>query len=389
MEQTIKVLTILSRLDMGGIEKTLLSCIPFLHKKNVRISILCNRGGALDDEFIKLGVDLIDFRTNNKPFKDARFLKGILKRERFDIVHSRSGHTSGNYAKVCSEMNVPLIVSIHNERAMFRNSWIKKPFLSFVRSKYLLYHKNLTVKYSSKIVGHSRANLNYYVDDSRKLGIGEIYEVVYNGVDFSKFRNFPPLDVHKQRKLRELRELHDVVLVHIGSFKEQKNHKYLIEVVSSIKRGERTVGLILIGTGGLEDKIKLITKEKGIENSVLFVGLETNIAPYLFTSDIFVFPSLYEGFGNVLIEAQYARLPVWVSDIKPHYEASFSGYHKYMFNPLDGEDGKEKLCQLIDDDKKNRLDETKQNAFSFAENFSVESMGKSLLNIYRELLESK
>lgn len=388
MEQTIKVLTIVSRLDMGGVEKTLLSCIPFLSQKNVKMTILCDKGGVLDDEFIRLGVELIDFEGNNKPFKDAIFLKKVLKKKGFDLVHSRTGHTSGNYARVCREVHVPLIVSIHNERAMFRNSWLKKPFLSFLRSKYLLFHKNLTIKYSSKIVGHSRANLDYYIEDAGKLDVGEKYDIVYNGVDFSKFKNSPALNVQKHEKLREFRDLHDTLLIHIGSFKEQKNHKYLIDVLHSLKPNEEKVGLILVGTGALEKEIKLIVKEKGIDKHVWFVGLETNIAPYLFSSDIFVFPSLYEGFGNVLIEAQYANVPVWVSDIKPHYEAAFFEYHEYMFNPLDIEDGVAKLNTLINDYKKGGLSETKINAFAFAKDFSVENMSNNLLNIYREVLES-
>lgn len=388
MEQTIKVLTILNRLDMGGVEKTLLSCIPFLSPK-VQLSILCNRGGILDNEFIKQGVELIDFEGNNKPFKDAIFLKRVLKDKKIDIVHSRSGHTSGNYAKVCSEMSVPLIVSIHNERAMFKNSWVNRPILSFIRSQYLSYHKSLTLKYSNKIIGHSIANLNYYTDHFNTLGIGQKYDILYNGVDFSKFKDFPSLEIRKQTELDEFRKSHDIVLIHIGSFKEQKNHKYLLDILYSISPDEKSIGLILIGAGVLENEIKNVVKNMKIDKHILFVGMETNIAPYLFSSDIFVFPSLYEGFGNVLIEAQYAKLPIWISCIKPHYEASFSAYHKYMFNPLNVEDGLAKLSDLIEDYKSGNLSEIQESAFSFAENFSVENMSNNLLSIYQEVFEQR
>lgn len=388
MEDKLRVLTVLNKLNMGGIEKTLLSCIPFLDKQGVKMTILCNKGGVLDDEFTKLGVDLIDFEGNNKPFKDALFLKRILKEKIFDIVHSRSGHTSGNCAKVCAEMGVPFIVSIHNERAMFRNNWIGKPVLSFLRTKYLSYHKVLTEKYSNRIVGHSMANLRYFLGDS-PIDIDTLdqqYKVLYNGVDFSKFNNFPSLNKKEQESLDHFKEKHDTVLVHIGSFKEQKNHDYLIDILSSIRITNKEAGLILIGTGGLEEKIKEKVVKLGLEDHVLFVGLETNIAPYLYVSDVFVFPSLYEGFGNVLIEAQYAKLPIWASDIMPHYEAAFSFYQTYMFNPMDIVDGTQKLNKLIKDLKNGSLDSVKQDAFEFSKCFSIELMGENLFNIYQQII---
>lgn len=387
MEPKIRVLTILNRLDMGGVEKTLLSCIPFLNQGNVKMSILCVTGGVLDEEFTKLGVELIDFEGNNKPFFDAVFLKKILKKKKFDVVHSRSGHTSGRYAKVCSEANIPFIVSIHNERAMFRNNWQNNWFLKVLRSKYLSYHKDLTVKLSSKIIGHSKANLNYYTNDLSNLGTDSIFDVLYNGVDFSKFTNYPDLDPQKLAYLTNFRNGLETVLVHIGKFKEQKNHSYLLEVFKKLDPVKNKIGLILIGSGELKEKIESIVKEGGLIANVLFVGMEINIAPYLFSSDIFVFPSLYEGFGNVLIEAQYAKLPIWVSDIKPHYEATYEGYYKYMFNPLNVDDGVNKLNQLLKDYKSGELLGIDNEAFSFVENFSIENMGNNLLNLYIKIVE--
>src|SRR5690606_16419585 len=103
----MKVLTIISRLGMGGIEKTLLSCLPYLIKHGVKMSVLCSLGGELDDDYKALGVELIDFGKNKKPFKDAQFLKKILSERKFDVVHSRYGHTSGLFAKVCHDLKIP------------------------------------------------------------------------------------------------------------------------------------------------------------------------------------------------------------------------------------------------------------------------------------------
>src|SRR5690606_37854339 len=140
----MKVLTIISKLEMGGIEKTLLSCLPYLKAQDVHISVLCDDGGELQSEYEARGVKIIDFNGYKKPFLEAKRLRQVLKSEKFDIVHSRYGHTSGLFAKVCHDFDIPLLVSIHNERAMFRNGWEGKPILGLIRKAYLAYQKKKT-----------------------------------------------------------------------------------------------------------------------------------------------------------------------------------------------------------------------------------------------------
>ncbi|WP_293887106.1 MULTISPECIES: glycosyltransferase [unclassified Sphingobacterium] len=370
----------MSRLEMGGIEKTLLSCIPYLNEAGVEMSILCSIGGELDEQYRNLGVKLIDFGDFKKPFKDAKFLEKILEDNQFDIVHSRFGHTSGLFAKVCKKMKIPFLVSIHNERAMFKNGWKTNPLLKTLRACYLYYHKKLTIKYATKIIGHSKANLKYFFEDlAAKSESGQV-EVLYNGVDFSKFESFPELNSAKKQLLKDFISEAEKVIVHIGSFKEQKNHTFLLDIFKNLDPKANKYKLLLLGGGGLIDKIKHKVSSYGLENYVLFAGVESNIAPYLNVSDIFVFPSLYEGFGNVLIEAQYANLPILASKIAPHYEATSSVYHSYFFNPNDVEEGTKNLLKLIASDNSERI----RVARNFSENFSIQEMAKNLLRIYNQ-----
>lgn len=378
----MRVLTIISKLEMGGIEKTLLSCIPYLKKQGVEMSILCTLGGVLDCEYRNLGVQLIDFGKHKKPFKDAAFLKTLLHENRFDVVHSRYGHTSGDFAKVCADLRIPFIVSIHNEKAMFRNSWERKPVLKFIRNAYLNYHKKATVKYATRVVGHSKANLLYYGINDVNITQSQKFTLLYNGVDFSKFNDYEPLPEEKQRALDCLRHRSAKVLVHIGSFKEQKNHMFLIEVFNKLDPVSNRYALILMGVGELQQEVYQKVRSLGLENQVLFTGMESNIVPYLHSADLFVFPSLYEGFGNVLIEAQYARLPVAASSIAPHYEAVHKDYHEYMYSPFDREEAAEKLNKLLE--QSDMLE--KEQAFEFAKHFSVENMAQNLVSIYRNVI---
>ena len=72
--------------------------------------------------------------------------------------------------------------------------------------------------------------------------------------------------------------------------------------------------LWLIGAGDLQEEIKKVVQEKNIQNSVFFWGITNRVADYLQGMDVFVFPSIYEGLGIALIEAQAAGLPCVVSE---------------------------------------------------------------------------
>lgn len=372
----MKVLTILSKLEMGGIEKTLLSCLPYLKSEGIEIFVLCDIGGKLQPEYEKLGAKIIDFKGYKRPFLEDIRLRQVLASQKFDIVHSRAGHTSGGFAKVCQDFGIPLLVSIHNEKAMFRNSWVGKPILGYLRQLYLDYHKKLTAKYATFIVGHSLANLDYYKD------IPQIYKeklkVLYNGIDFGKFRESLSLSKEKQNKLDDIQRSAKKVFIHIGKFKEQKNHSFMIDVFNRLKPKENNYYLILLGEGPLKSYIEEKVRQLNLERNVLFCGMETNIAPYLSISDIFLFPSLYEGFGNVLIEAQYAGVAVAASDIKPHHEATYFDYKLFFFSPFDVDEAVSKVTMLMNFD----LPSVKEKAYDFAAEFSIKNMVDNLLSLY-------
>src|SRR5690606_36298406 len=113
----------------------------------------------------------------------------------------------------------------------------------------------------------------------------------------------------------------------------------------------------------IEDKVR----DLGLEQHVNFLGMQTNIAPYLYNSDVFLFPSIYEGFGNVLIEAQYAGLAVSASGIPPHYEATYAAYQKFFFDPSDIDDAEQKVKSILSTD----LEDVKKEAYEFAPSFSI------------------
>lgn len=109
----------------------------------------------------------------------------------------------------------------------------------------------------------------------------------------------------------------DFVIGHVGRFYPQKNHDFLIDVFNEVHKQDPNSKLLLLGDGPLQEKIKQKIESLDLLNAVIFAGLQKDVAPFYNAMDVFCFPSLWEGLGIVLLEAQYNGLPCIVSETVP------------------------------------------------------------------------
>ncbi|WP_026766543.1 glycosyltransferase [Selenomonas ruminantium] len=143
------------------------------------------------------------------------------------------------------------------------------------------------------------------------------FTIIPNSIDVEKFR-FNEKIRNMYRK--ELRIDSEFAICHIGRFSYQKNHEWLIEFFSKLKKRNKNVKLFLIGgpNGDGDDKILKTIKNKvehlGLEENIIFLGMRSDVPNILQAMDAFVLPSLFEGFGIVGIEAQAAGLPCYFSE---------------------------------------------------------------------------
>lgn len=150
--------------------------------------------------------------------------------------------------------------------------------------------------------------------------------LLHNGVDLNFFR----YDAEGRRKIREEFSLEDKLVVgHVGRFHKQKNHRYLLEVFAKIRALREDAVLLLVGTGELEQPIRDRIQELGIGEAVIFAGQRFDIPQLLSAMDVFVFPSLYEGMPNTVIEAQATGLPCVIADTITR-EANITGLVQYL-----------------------------------------------------------
>ena len=149
------------------------------------------------------------------------------------------------------------------------------------------------------------------------------FDTIHNGIDLDLF-GYNPI-VREQTRQKMGWQQHFVV-GHIGRFEEQKNHRFLIDIFYEIHQKNPAALLVLIGCGSLEEEIQKKVQSLGLEKEVLFLGTQSHTTEYYQAFDCFVFPSLFEGLGIVLIEAQASGLPCFASDAIPAEAFAVNAY---------------------------------------------------------------
>ncbi len=129
----------------------------------------------------------------------------------------------------------------------------------------------------------------------------EKIQIVHNTIDTERFAYHA--DVRKRMR-EQLGLSNKFVIGHVGRLERVKNQEFLIEIFAEIRKRMEQAVLLIIGNGGLEEVLKRRAKDLEIEASVIFAGKKADTELYYQVMDVFVLPSLLEGFPLVLLEAQ-------------------------------------------------------------------------------------
>ncbi len=300
----VRVLHFVSRMDRAGQETFLMNVYRNINRDNIKFVFLCTspQKGDYDEEIKALGGDIYVLPEVKKTGKFSKYFEKIkvlskwLKenKDKFDIVHLHTYHAMDVWVhlEACRRAGVKTrIVHSHNTQG-----------LQVTLHKIM---RNVCKLYTFEKFACSKA-AGEWLFGKKAVEKGEV-TVIYNGIDFAKYKYDPAL----AKKYRQKLNIDDkIVLGHIGRFNYQKNHEFLIEVFAEFKKKHENSVLLLIGRGKLENKIKEKVIALGLTEDVMFLGVRDDIPQLLNAMDVFVFPS-------VLIEAEMCRLPIVTSDQVP------------------------------------------------------------------------
>ena len=208
---------------------------------------------------------------------------------------------------------------------------------------------------------------------------GTVY-LLNNAIDLDKFKYSKKIGKEKRKELG----INDDTLVigHIGRFVAPKNHRLILNIFDEFHKERPNSKLLLIGQGPLMKEIEEQTKKMKINDSVIFLGQIENVNEYYNAMDLFLFPSLYEGLGLVLIEAQTNGLPCIASTEVPAI-AKVSDLLKFVSLENKVEEWSKEIISSIKR-KRKKIDIKKIEN----QGFSITKESKIIVDYYYNLIES-
>ncbi len=220
-----------------------------------------------------------------------------------------------------------------------------------------VYKKNVMISNSSY-----NSFKNYPKNYKKKV------EIIHNGIE-TKISQLSKIEARLKFKLPDDK----TILVNTGRLVEQKNQKFLLELMPYL---DNSFHLVIAGRGKFKDYFESLIEDENLENKVSLLGFvkSTEVVDLLQASDIFLFPSIFEGFGNSLLEALSVGLPVITSDLDIFREILICD--KYNAGVICDTDSPEDWIDEIIKIKSNinYRKELSANAIKRSDNFTLNSM---------------
>lgn len=304
-----KIALYLPGIGTGGIESCTINQFLYMDKRLVNVEFLVDappdRNFNLERIERNNGIVRTCFGSSNsssirKILRPLAFVKAVRKYD-YDVIHLRISHpTSLMYAFACKLFTKSKVVATSESQGAAGMSFGSKILCTMCRILFPIY---CDVRFADSIA----AGKWMYGKHS--------FKVMADGFDTTsmKYSRSKRVEIRKQLKISE----DEILIGHIGRFAREKNHVFIIDVFEEFLKTHENGRLLLIGKGQLQNQIIELCHKKRIKNKCIFIESVDKLEPYYSAFDIFIFPSLCEGFGMVAAEAQAACLPVLASNAVP------------------------------------------------------------------------
>ena len=272
-------------------------------------AVFSGRPGTYDDEIQCLGSRIFRCSPLARPWYHGREFRSIFKKfGPYQVVHSHGIIFSGVVLSAARRWGIPIrIVHSHNDIGKsLPGGGAKRVYAKWSIQKSLA---NATHGLAcSQLAASSFLGKDWEADPR--------WRVFYCGENFSPFAS-----AIESRSLRRSLGLPEnaMVIGHVGSFRnQQKNQRFLIDVALELAKNSQDVYWLLVGDGVQRHEIECHVDQSGLSDRVFFIGERSDVPQLMLgVMNLFCFPSLYEGLGLALVEAQAAGLPCVCSDVIP------------------------------------------------------------------------
>ncbi|MCQ2607069.1 MAG: glycosyltransferase [Bacteroidales bacterium] len=304
----------------GGGEKWHSEAACFFQEKGFHVLVCGNENGELLKKIPG------EIETASVRYSNLSFLNPFAYFRTYKILRNRNIHSiilclpidikiAGVVAKFCK---IPHIIYRRGSAIPIKNSWSNRFLFSHI---------------VTDIIANSEATKTTILQNNTNLFDSSRIKVLYNGIAI------PPCSGKTENQV--------VTIGFAGRLEPQKNLFSLIAVADILKKKNLSFLIKIAGDGSLREQLEQEVHTRNLEDCVKFVGFQSNMNEFYSSLDLFVLPSLWEGFGYVLAEAMTYKLPLVAYNVSSNPELIIDGKNGFLV-PLGDENlFAEKIAEMI------------------------------------------
>lgn len=383
----IKVLHIITRLDKGGSASSTLLIISGLNKDRFNVTLISGCTNDPDGEIANfIAQKNLNYILIPDLTREIRLLKDIkaffriyhfIKEEKFDIVHtstSKAGILGRWAAKLAG---VKLIVYSPQGHIFYG-------YYGWGKTKLFIYLEKLTGLITDRIITLTQRgkeeHLNYKIAKPNK------FVPIYDGIEIEMFSNFQ-IDIIKEKEKWGIPSDAPVIGT-VTRLEPVKGNQYFIASFPQIIKIFPQLKVFIVGDGNEREKLKHYVRKLGLSENVIFTGQCKDIRGIVSIFDIFVLPSLNEGMGVCLLEAQALGVPVVATKVGGIPEVVKDGITGILIPARNPKAMSEAIINLLKN-KSLRKNMSEEGRKWIDNRFSAESMVEKISDLYEELIKEK
>ncbi len=293
----IRIAYVIGGLPFGGVENWLFDMAKLMQGSTSHACRIFNVSGTgvKLPEYQAAGLDVVSIGNSNASASSHRIdtvlrLRRALKQYAPDIIHTL--HFSGDYFGRLAAMGLQVPVITHIRNVKRERKTVRRFFNRFLS------------RYTSAYISISRAVEEVVEQDHNMCDRPQF--VLHNAIDTQR------LDV-EPHDLRAMYGLTGQLILGVGRYVEQKNFENLLRAVGILRDMGKDASLVLVGEGSKRGRYEALIGELDLGRRVALTGYRNDVGAFFRGADILAMPSLFEGFGNVHLEAMYCGLPAVVS----------------------------------------------------------------------------
>lgn len=327
----LRILFVVNGFAIGGGELKLLELITEMKRrypKQYRIVVASvGQSGPLEERFRKVADRTeIFFKRHAYDVTQIFGLIRLIREERIQLIQTTLFYADilGTLAGILAGVQNVISWEVYTEQYSLKQKWA-----------YRLASKRLSTIVAVSDATRKKIIQKYHLPEAK-------VRTIHYGIDVKKFSFRNPSEIRKRLGIPP----NTMVLGTIARLTEQKGHRYLIQAIPKLISHFQNVVFLWIGDGPLRSSLIQLAQDLGVLSYIQFLGFRENVGAFLSVMDVFVLPSLYEGFPNAILEAMACGKPVVATGVEGTPEAVIHGETGLLVPPRNPEALADALIQI-------------------------------------------